>query len=75
MVVLQMNPPPRGRRHAAAALRRAAGVLARWAERLATLPSAAPPGELEFHAEAGAPEGALYVDGVLVARLPGVGRL
>ena len=30
---------------------------------------------LEFHAEAGAPEGALYVDGELVARLPGVTRL
>jgi hypothetical protein len=30
---------------------------------------------LEFYAEAGAPEGALYVDGRLVARLPGVQRL
>lgn len=30
---------------------------------------------LEFHAEAGAPEGALYLDGELVARLPGVTRL
>jgi hypothetical protein len=29
----------------------------------------------EFHAEAGAPEGALYVDGVLVGRLQGVTRL
>ena len=29
----------------------------------------------EFHAEAGAPEGALYVDGVLIGRLPGVTRL
>jgi hypothetical protein len=30
---------------------------------------------VEFHAEAGAPEGALYVDGELVGRLPGVTRL
>jgi hypothetical protein len=31
--------------------------------------------QLEFHAEAGAPEGALYVDGKLVGHLPGVRRL
>jgi hypothetical protein len=30
---------------------------------------------LEFYAQAGAPEGALYVDGELVGRLPGVSRL
>lgn len=30
---------------------------------------------LEFHAEAGAPEGALYVDGQLVGHLEGVTRL
>lgn len=30
---------------------------------------------LEFYAEAGAPEGALYVDGRLTARLEGVRRL
>lgn len=30
---------------------------------------------IEFHAEAGAPEGALYVDGKLVGWLPGVRRL
>ena len=37
----------------------------------------APAGEpvLEFYAEAGAPEGALYVDGKLVGYLPGVSRL
>ncbi|MEO8922936.1 MAG: hypothetical protein ABI330_08945 [Caldimonas sp.] len=29
----------------------------------------------EFHAEAGAPDGALYVDGKLVGWLPGVRRL
>jgi hypothetical protein len=31
--------------------------------------------ELEFYAEAGAPEGALYLDGELVGHLPGVTRL
>jgi hypothetical protein len=30
---------------------------------------------LEFHADAGALEGALYVDGELVGYLPGVRRL
>lgn len=30
---------------------------------------------LEFYAQAGAPEGALYVDGQLVGTLPGVRRL
>ncbi len=31
--------------------------------------------QLEFYAEAGAPEGALYVDGRLTAQLEGVRRL
>ena len=31
--------------------------------------------QVEFHAEAGALEGALYVDGQLVGMLPGVSRL
>ena len=31
--------------------------------------------QLEFYAEAGAPEGALYIDGQLVAQLDGVRRL
>jgi hypothetical protein len=31
--------------------------------------------QVEFHAEAGALEGALYVDGQLVGLLPGVSRL
>jgi hypothetical protein len=30
---------------------------------------------LEFHAEAGAPEGALYVNGEFVGYVPGVSRL
>ncbi len=36
-----------------------------------------PPGEMvyEFYAEAGAPEGALYVDGKLIGYVPGVTRL
>jgi hypothetical protein len=33
------------------------------------------PPHVEFHAEAGALEGALYVDGQLVGLLPGVSRL
>jgi hypothetical protein len=31
--------------------------------------------QLEFYAEAGAPEGALYIDGRLAAKLDGVHRL
>jgi hypothetical protein len=31
--------------------------------------------QLEFYAEAGAPEGALYVDGQLIAQLEGIRRL
>ena len=31
--------------------------------------------QLEFYAEAGAPEGALYADGQLIAQLDGVHRL
>lgn len=61
----------------AALLRRASRWLSRLARRIAApvpLAEAALP-HLEFHAEAGAPEGALYADGVLVALLPGVTRL
>ena len=70
---------PRGSpwRHAmAAALRQASRALARLARQLARA-SARPrrASELEFHAEAGAPEGALYLDGELVGYLPGVTRL
>ncbi|MFG6430866.1 hypothetical protein [Roseateles sp. LYH14W] len=31
--------------------------------------------QLEFYAEAGAPEGALYLDGQLIAQLDGIRRL
>lgn len=64
---------------AAHALRRASLLLSSLARHLAhaesrPIASAAPP-VLEFHAEAGAPEGALYVDGRLVAHLAGIQRL
>ena len=65
------------RRWAAAGLRQASAVLARLARRLA-VPAAAPrraDPQLEFYAEAGAPEGALYLDGKLVGWLSGVQRL
>jgi hypothetical protein len=45
------------------------------AERPASQVAALAPHQVEFHADAGAPEGALYVDGQLVALLPGVSRL
>jgi len=65
------------RRAAAAALRSASAVLARLARRVASpalpLPRADP--RLEFYAEAGAPEGALYLDGDFVGRIEGVRRL
>jgi hypothetical protein len=65
-----------GRRLAAASLRRASRMLARLAAGLARAPaeSRGDP-RFEFHAEAGAPEGALYVDGRLVGWISGVNRL
>jgi hypothetical protein len=62
---------------AAALLRRASRGLSRLARRISArqAPTPAELPHLEFHAEAGAPEGALYADGVLVALLPGVTRL
>lgn len=67
----------RARLLTAAALRAAGKGLDRLAWRLAAVhrrPVVAEPPTLEFHADAGAPEGALYVDGELVGRLP-VSRL
>ena len=67
----------RGVRGLAAELLRAASrMLDALAERLALVeaPAAAEP-VLEYHADAGAPEGALYVNGQLVGRLLGVNRL
>ena len=65
------------RRLAALGLRSASAALARLSRRLARPASstvqAAP--QLEFYADAGAPEGALYLDGKLVGWVPGVTRL
>jgi hypothetical protein len=67
------------RRLAVKALEHASAGLARTAARLATVAPVAPDETaqpcVEFHAESGALEGALYVDGRLVATLPGVKRL
>ena len=65
-----------GRRLAAALLQRASLVLARLASGLArsSSESRGDP-RFEFHAEAGATEGALYVDGCLVGWISGVSRL
>lgn len=70
---------PAYRRAAAVALHGASRALKRLARQMAAAP-AQPPAPahtpwLEFHAEAGAPEGALFVDGQLVGHLPGVSRL
>ena len=72
---------PRGstwRQLAATLLRQASRLLARLARKL-VVARAAPQRQFEprfeFHAEAGAPEGALYLDGKLVGYLPGVTRL
>ncbi len=73
----ERDPASTVARHAAAgALRSASAVLARLARRLA-VSTARPRTEpqLEFYAEAGAPEGALYLDGQLVGWLHGVKRL
>lgn len=62
---------------AAAALRHISRLLARLARRLESAQAArsrrAP--QLEFYADACAPEGALYADGELVGHLSGVRRL
>ena len=76
------HPPPAGsttRLALARTMRMAATSLQRLAERVAPKDRRAPGlltlPRLEFHADAGAPEGALYVDGVLFGHLPGVHRL
>lgn len=64
-------------RRVAAALLAGGSRLMAWADALAPAapaPEAALP-RLEFHAEACAVEGALYVDGQFVGRLEGVTRL
>lgn len=65
-------------RHAvAAALRGTSLMLSRLARRIAASKKArhAEIGHLEFYAEAGAPEGAIYADGLLVGYVKGVTRL
>jgi hypothetical protein len=68
-----------GRRVLARALRAVAARMGRWARALqagrqrSPAPVRAP--VLEFYAEAGAPEGALYADGEYVGRVEGVTRL
>lgn len=73
----QLSPERRPVRGFVAALLRGAGrALDTLAQKLALVD--APPAEepqLEYHADAAAPEGALYVNGVLVGRLLGVNRL
>jgi hypothetical protein len=69
-----------GRRLLATGLRTASLLLARLACQLTAAermrePVAARAPVLEFYAEAGAPEGALYVDGKLLGYLSGVTRL
>jgi hypothetical protein len=82
MLTMMLNPPaprPRLALHAARALGAASRLLDRLAARLdapATRPALvghAP--MLEFHAEAGAPESALYFNGERIGTLPGVTRL
>ena len=65
------------RRVAARGLRSASAALGRLALRLAEHGPRWPTSELqrEFHAEAGAPEGALYLDGRFVGWIQGVTRL
>ena len=62
---------------AAVSLRSASAALARLSRRLAQPAGRVshPAPQLEFYAEAGAPEGALYLDGKLVGFVPGVRRL
>jgi hypothetical protein len=65
------------RRWAATGLRSISATLARLSRRIAqpATPAPQPIPQLEFYAEAGAPEGALYLDGQLVGWLTGVQRL
>jgi hypothetical protein len=68
---------PRLRALAAALLRAVGAALDHLASRLTQVerPVLRPEPVLEFHAEAGAPEGALYVNGRLFGHLPGISRL
>ena len=66
------------RQFVARLLRRSSRWLARLSRQVALERGQAPARRapaLEFYAEAGAPEGALYLDGELAGHLPGVTRL
>lgn len=66
----------RARNWVATALRAGSRALDRLALRLMQVEPQAPAAPLlEFYAEAGAPEGALYIDGQLVGTVAGVNRL
>lgn len=69
--------PSPSRLFVAALLRAGSRALDRLAKRLARVERTGVRGDplLEFYAEAGAPEGALYVNGQLVGHLEGVQRL
>lgn len=79
--LIRPQAAPRGhplRQLAAVSLRQASHLLARLARKLAIRQDARAiqrPPVLEFYAESGAPEGALYLDGELVGHLPGITRL
>jgi hypothetical protein len=74
---LHLEPPSRSRLLLATLLHGAGLALGQLARRLlpAQREASAHEPQLEFYAQAGAPEGALYVDGQLVGHLPGVTRL
>ena len=69
--------PIAARRAAAHVLGAASKLLGRLSAELSAAPRIehAMPPVLEFYADAGAPEGALYLNGELVGYLPGVARL
>jgi hypothetical protein len=73
LVPATRSPVRRFVAHALVATSRLLSSLADWLHAERRLP----PGEpvLEFYAEAGAPEGALYLDGQLVGHIAGVTRL
>lgn len=72
---LAAQPSRAWRRHLARTLRLSGRGLTRWARRWAPAAPVAAEPFIEFYAEAGAPEGALFVDGQRVGVLEGVKRL
>nr|WP_316641275.1 hypothetical protein [uncultured Roseateles sp.] len=66
---------PSWRRTLALLLQAASTMLAQLAAKMNLLERRTKAPVVEFYAEAGAPEGALFVDGELIGYLPGVNRL